>query len=63
MRDTCPQCLSYHTRPEMYRWYELPLALLLVQPYRCRRCGRRFLRPRRPDFPLPLLRRRTIMAR
>jgi hypothetical protein len=59
----CPECLSYHTRPEPYRWYEALLWLLLIQPHRCRRCDRRFLRPRTPDLPLFLSSWRTLVSR
>jgi hypothetical protein len=63
MIAACPDCLSPRTHPEPYRWYETPLVLVLVQPYRCRRCGRRFLRPRTPDRPGPLLRGRSLVLR
>src|SRR5947199_227912 len=51
----CPDCLCCRVRPESPRWYELPLLLVLLQPYRCRRCARRFLGWREPDLRLPLL--------
>ncbi len=56
----CPECLSQRTRPEPCRWYEAPLQLILVQPYRCRHCERRFLRFREPDLPLLLSPRRLV---
>jgi hypothetical protein len=59
----CPQCLSYRTQPEPCRWYERPLQLLLVQPYRCRHCDHRFLRFREPDLPLFLSQRRHLAAK
>jgi DNA-directed RNA polymerase subunit RPC12/RpoP len=43
MRLTCPHCNSHVVRPEPFRWYEWPLALLFLHPYRCRRCGSRFI--------------------
>jgi hypothetical protein len=54
MNTQCPHCRAFRAWPAPHRWFEWPLALLLVQPYLCRRCGHRFLRPRLPDFPLPL---------
>jgi hypothetical protein len=51
MTVSCPHCLAQRTRPEPHRWYEAPLWLLFVQPYRCRRCDHRFLRFRPPDPP------------
>jgi hypothetical protein len=40
----CPHCDSPRVHPEPCRWYERLLALLLLHPFRCRRCGTRFLR-------------------
>lgn len=62
MMHSCPHCLSYRIRPQPYRWYELPLLLVLIQPYHCRRCGRRFLRFRPPDLP-NLRSRRTLVLK
>ncbi len=44
MRTNCPRCDSPLVRPDPFRWYERPLALLLLHPFRCRRCGTRFIR-------------------
>lgn len=44
MKTNCPQCNSYRVRPEQYRWYEAVLALVFLRPFRCSRCGTRFLR-------------------
>jgi hypothetical protein len=44
MRINCPHCASYRVRPEPYRWYEFPLALFFLRPFRCRRCQARFIR-------------------
>jgi hypothetical protein len=63
MNTQCPHCLGFATRPAQHRWFELPLALILVQPYHCRRCAHRFLRFRRPDLTLPLIQRRSTLAR
>jgi hypothetical protein len=54
MRLQCPECLSPRIRPVDYRWYEGLLALLLVRPYCCRRCGDRFLGFAWPGLPLGL---------
>jgi hypothetical protein len=38
----CPSCicpLAYRSR---YRWYEVPLWLLRLRPFRCSHCYRRF---------------------
>jgi hypothetical protein len=43
----CPHCWGRYIRPAPYRWRELPLALLLLRPWRCRECDCRFLRPPR----------------
>ena len=58
MQLHCPHCQSARVRPEPFRWYGWVLALLLLHPFRCLRCGRRFIRfagvPRPPHlFPLP----------
>ena len=44
MKNTCPHCDSLRIRPDPYRWYETVLALLLLHPFRCARCGTRFIR-------------------
>jgi hypothetical protein len=44
MRANCPHCLSYRLRPDPYRWYERLFMLLYLHPFRCLRCGARFLR-------------------
>ena len=63
MRVQCPACLGFHVRPAPLRWYEVPLALVLIQPYLCRSCKRRFLAFRQPDLPLPSLTRRRLSTR
>jgi hypothetical protein len=63
MKTQCPHCLGFATRPEQHRWFELPLALFLVQPYHCRRCAHRFLRFRWPDLSLLPTQRRSTLAR
>jgi hypothetical protein len=40
----CPYCRVNHTRPSRRHSYEWALALLLLRPYRCRSCMRRFWR-------------------
>jgi hypothetical protein len=54
MNTQCPHCLAFRAWPAPPRWFELPLALVAIRPYFCRRCARRFLRVRLPDLPLPL---------
>jgi hypothetical protein len=44
MRFHCPHCLNPRVYPEPYRWYEWILALFWIRPFRCHRCGMRFLR-------------------
>ena len=39
----CITCLCREAIPDTYRWYERPLALILLRPYRCRHCAVRFL--------------------
>jgi len=39
----CAYCMCSRATREPYRWYEWPLALILVRRYRCRHCGERFL--------------------
>jgi hypothetical protein len=63
MMIQCPDCLGYRTRPEPYRWYEAPLLLFMLQPYRCRRCDHRFMRFRPPDLPVKPARWRTLVPR
>jgi hypothetical protein len=63
MSIQCPHCLAHRIRLEPHRWYEAPLWLLFVQPYRCRRCGCRFLRFRAPDFPNAVHPWRRLAAR
>ena len=53
MRVPCAECLCAEADPVAYRWRELPLALALVSPFRCRHCYARFLR----FSPAALLRR------
>ena len=54
MRLHCPHCGGHRQRPEAYRWYESVLALVLLRPFRCLRCGSRFIRfagvPRYPGL-------------
>jgi len=55
MRLNCPHCTSHQVRPEPYRWYETPLALFFLRPFRCRRCRSRFIRfAGAPRLPLML---------
>ncbi len=63
MNTQCPHCRAERAWPTPYRWFELPLALLVLQPYLCRRCSHRFVRPRWPDFPLLLLPVRQVARR
>jgi len=63
MKTQCPRCLGFTTRPEQYRWFEFPLALILLQPYHFRRCEHRFLRFRWPDLSLLPLQRRATPTR
>jgi hypothetical protein len=63
MRIQCPHCHGYHTRPAPYRWFELPLALFLLQPYLCYRCERRFVRFRWPELSFGPPRRSGAAAR
>jgi hypothetical protein len=44
MHTHCPNCACGEARRSACRWFELPLLLLLIGPYRCRFCGTRFLR-------------------
>jgi hypothetical protein len=37
----CLFCLGHSLRTSRYRWYEWPLAMLLLRPLRCADCGRR----------------------
>lgn len=43
----CPRCFDIDcvTRSN-WRWWERPIAILLVRPYRCQECGTRFWRVR-----------------
>jgi hypothetical protein len=44
-RKVCPQCWSLDTRPSTRRHrLEYLLRVLLICPYRCRTCGKRFWR-------------------
>jgi hypothetical protein len=45
----CRRCLSAEVVPARYHGLEFLAALLLLRPFRCRRCLRRFL-----GFALPL---------
>jgi hypothetical protein len=40
----CPNCINKRANPSRRRWFEWPLLLLLLRPYRCAHCSRRFLR-------------------
>jgi hypothetical protein len=40
----CPYCLGADTRPSRRHGLERALVLLLIRPYRCHGCFRRFLR-------------------
>jgi hypothetical protein len=40
----CPACVCSRANRAAFRWYELPLALLLIRPYRCTHCNTRFRR-------------------
>lgn len=48
-RRRCRRCLSAEVVPARYHGFEFLAALLLLRPYRCKRCLRRFL-----GFALPL---------
>lgn len=54
MKLLCPHCGGARQRPEQYRWYESLLALFFLRPFRCLRCGSRFIRfagvPRYPGM-------------
>jgi hypothetical protein len=38
----CPGCPLGDIARSRWRWFELPLVLLLMRPYRCVYCGKRF---------------------
>lgn len=44
MHIHCPNYACGEARSVPRRWFELPLLLLLIGPYRCHSCGTRFLR-------------------
>lgn len=39
----CPHCRSTSVQPAPYRWADAVTALLLFRPFRCAKCGVRFL--------------------
>jgi hypothetical protein len=39
---SCPDCPYTFVKPSSFRWFELPAAMLLLRPYRCGCCKRRF---------------------
>jgi hypothetical protein len=44
-RKACPHCRDRDTRlSTRFRWLDYLLMALLILPYRCRTCGRRFWR-------------------
>ena len=44
VRALCPRCHCAAVRPSRPQGLERLLALVLVRPYRCRRCTARFMR-------------------
>jgi hypothetical protein len=40
----CPKCLSSSVNDSRQRYYELPLSLVCLKPYRCGQCDHRFWR-------------------
>jgi hypothetical protein len=44
MQTFCPNCACGEARPVPRRWFEWPLLLMLIGPYRCAFCGTRLLR-------------------
>ena len=44
-RVVCPECRDLKVGRSRLRWYERPVGLLPVRPWRCRHCMRRFWRP------------------
>lgn len=49
VKRRCRRCLGREVVPARYRGIEFLAALLLLRPFRCKRCLRRFL-----GFALPL---------
>jgi hypothetical protein len=43
-RHDCPKCLSSSVDDSRQRFFELPLSLLCLMPYRCATCNHRFWR-------------------
>jgi len=43
VKKQCPHCISPYAVPLPYRWSQVLMALILVRPYRCCHCKRRFL--------------------
>jgi hypothetical protein len=44
MHTHCQRCACCEARGVPYRWFEIPLLLVLIGPYRCGYCGTRSLR-------------------
>lgn len=40
----CPYCLTKVLEPARLRWWQYPLLLLLVRPFRCPHCFERLFR-------------------
>ena len=40
----CPNCLSTQVNDSRMRYYESPVGLLCLKPYRCSKCKHRFWR-------------------
>ena len=38
----CPECPYTFVKPSRFRWFELPLAIVFVRPFRCNCCQGRF---------------------
>jgi len=39
---TCPSCGSDNVHRSRRKWYERPISLIGIRPYRCYHCDRRF---------------------
>ena len=38
----CQNCQNMGYKVSRFRWFEFPMALLLLRPFRCSHCSRRF---------------------
>lgn len=38
----CPRCASPEVRRSTFHWTDVPRAIVLLMPFRCRSCGKRF---------------------